>query len=84
VLIDPENDRILVGAPVLLESTLVQLLFLDGRYAQRYEKIDERSSAGERVTTWKIRWPDAGGRAALAPTATSPAPQPSATAGDSR
>jgi hypothetical protein len=71
VLIDPEDRRILLGAPALLESTLVQLVFLDGRYAKRYEKVDERSSAGERVTAWRVRWPDAA-EAPPSPSATAP------------
>jgi len=58
VMIDVQNARVLVGAPAFLESTLVQLLYLDGRYATRYAKVDERVAADERVTTWKIRWPD--------------------------
>jgi hypothetical protein len=56
VLLDPANRRILVGAPALLESTLVRLVFLEGLHSTRYEKVDERTSAGERVTTWKLRW----------------------------
>ena len=58
VLIDLQNRRVLVGAPVLLESTLVQLLYLDGRYSTRYAKVDQRESSDERVSTWRIRWPD--------------------------
>ncbi|MCW5890274.1 MAG: hypothetical protein KIT14_06950 [bacterium] len=57
VLIDVPNTRVLVGAPAFLGSTLVQLLHLDGRCASRFAKVDERSAAGERVTTWKLRWP---------------------------
>jgi hypothetical protein len=56
VLIDVPNGRVLVGAPSFLASTLVQLLYLDGRYTSRYAKIDERVAASERVTTWKISW----------------------------
>lgn len=59
VLIDVANARILVGEPTFLASTLVQLLYLDGRYATHYAKVDERVAAGERVTTWRIRWPPA-------------------------
>lgn len=60
VLIDVQVARVLVGAPTFLASTLVQLLFLDGRYATRYSRVDERIADGERVTTWKLRWPDTG------------------------
>jgi asparagine N-glycosylation enzyme membrane subunit Stt3 len=56
VLIDAPNRRIRLGAPPLLRSTYVQLMYLDGRYARHYEKVDDRYAAGERVTTWKIRW----------------------------
>lgn len=59
VLVDVRNAQVLVGAPAFLESTLVQLLFLDGRYASRYARVDERVADGELVTTWKLRWPDA-------------------------
>jgi hypothetical protein len=56
VLVDVPNARVLVGAPAFLGSTLVQLLYLDGRYATRFAKVDERGVAGERVTTWALRW----------------------------
>jgi hypothetical protein len=62
VLIDVPGHRILVGAPALVGSTLVQLLYLDGRTTGRFEKVDDRTAAGERVTTWRIRWPDADAR----------------------
>jgi hypothetical protein len=42
----------------LIGSTLVQLLYLDGRWASRFIKIDERVAGDERVTTWRLRWPD--------------------------
>jgi hypothetical protein len=61
VLIDVPNARILVGEPAFLGSTLVQLLFLDGRYATRYAKDDERVGDNERVTTWRLRWPEVPG-----------------------
>lgn len=57
VMIDVPNARILVGDPAFLESTLVQLLYLDGRYATRFAKVDERVAGDERVTTWRVRWP---------------------------
>ncbi|MBY0276351.1 hypothetical protein K2Z84_13480 [Candidatus Binatia bacterium] len=58
VLVDVERRRVLVGAPALIGSTLVQLLYLDGRWASRFIKIDERVAGDERVTTWRLRWPD--------------------------
>ncbi len=64
VMIDEPNARILVGEPAFLASTLVQLLYLDGRYAKRYAKLDERVGDRERVTTWRILRPEA---AAAAP-----------------
>lgn len=57
VMIDVRNARILVGEPAFIASTLVQLLYLDGRYATRYAKVDERVAGDERVTTWRIDWP---------------------------
>lgn len=56
VLIDVPNERILVGAPPLLQSTFVHLMYLDGRYTTHYEKFDDRTAMGERVATWKIHW----------------------------
>jgi hypothetical protein len=58
VLIDVPGRRVLVGAPALVGSTLVRLLYLDGRHASGFAKVDERSAAGERVTTWRLRWPE--------------------------
>jgi oligosaccharyl transferase STT3 subunit len=55
VLVDVAERRVLVGAPDLVRSTLVHLLYLDGRYATHLEKFDERVGyAGERVVTWRI------------------------------
>ncbi len=56
VLIDLANQRIAIGLPALIRSTLVQLLYLDGRYCRYFHKIDERSAAGTRVQTWQIDW----------------------------
>lgn len=53
VLFDSESKRILIGAPSLLRSTFIQLMYLDGRYSKRYMKFDERA-AGERVIIWKL------------------------------
>jgi dolichyl-diphosphooligosaccharide--protein glycosyltransferase len=55
VLVDVPERRALVGPPDLLRSTLVHLLYLDGRYARHLEKFDERGdNAGERVVTWRV------------------------------
>jgi dolichyl-diphosphooligosaccharide--protein glycosyltransferase len=57
VLIDPARERILVGTPLLIRSTLLRLLYLDPRYLKRYALFDRRSTAaGEEVATWKIDW----------------------------
>ena len=56
-LVDIPNRRVLVGSPFLLRSTFVQLMYLDGRYAHRYEKFDERIAYnGERVEVWRVKW----------------------------
>lgn len=56
VLVDVLERRALVGPADLLRSTLVELLYLDGRYAPQFEKFDERVGyAGERVMTWRLR-----------------------------
>jgi hypothetical protein len=55
VLVDAPRRRILVGPPYLLRSTFTQLMYLDGRYAEHFEKFDERrGSDGERLVTWRI------------------------------
>jgi dolichyl-phosphooligosaccharide-protein glycotransferase len=57
VLIDVSNARVLVGPPDLIRSTFTQLMYLDGRYAEFFEKVDERIGyGGEQVTRWKITW----------------------------
>jgi hypothetical protein len=57
VMVDAPNQRIILGSPPLIQSMLVQLLYLDGRYTEHYEKFDERATyLGTRVVTWKIRW----------------------------
>ncbi len=62
VLLDTVKNRILLGAPAALESTFTQLMFLDGRYAHEFEKIDERVGyKGERVAVWRILWPSSRG-----------------------
>jgi asparagine N-glycosylation enzyme membrane subunit Stt3 len=56
VLVDLTESRVLVGPPDLVRSTLVQLLYLDGRSTTHFEKFDARvSPSGERVATWRIR-----------------------------
>ena len=55
VLVDVPNRRVLVGPPHLVRSTFTQLVYLDGRTAPGFEKIDERVAAGERVVTWRVR-----------------------------
>jgi oligosaccharyl transferase STT3 subunit len=55
VLVDVPEHRALMGPPDLVRSTLVHLLYLDGRYARHLEKFDERVGyGGERVATWRI------------------------------
>jgi hypothetical protein len=62
VLADLMQPRVLVGPADLVRSTFVQLMFLDGRYARLFEKIDEHDGlAGERVVTWRVRAWDARG-----------------------
>ena len=57
ILVDVPNQRILLGSPPILRSTLTHLLFLDGRYATHFEKFDERTTyRGDRVVTWKVNW----------------------------
>jgi hypothetical protein len=59
VLADVANARVLLGPPSVLRSTFTRLMFLDGRYGQLFEKFDERVGYGsERVTTWRVRWPE--------------------------
>ncbi len=56
VLIDVPGERVLVGAPAFLPSTFVHLMYLDGRYARHYRKLDDRKDLRARVVTWKIQW----------------------------
>jgi hypothetical protein len=57
VLVDMPNQRVLVGAPPLVRSTFVHLMYLDGRYTTHYEKFDDKTTEmGERIVTWKINW----------------------------
>jgi hypothetical protein len=57
VLVDVPGRRILVGPPHLVRSTFTQLVFLDGRTAPGFEKVDDRAAGGERVLTWRVRIP---------------------------
>lgn len=58
VLLDTVRRRVLLGTPAVIESTFTQLMFLDGRYARHFEKIDERLGyKGERVVAWRVLWP---------------------------
>jgi len=73
-LVDVPNHRVLVGSPFLLRSTFVQLMYLDGRYAHRYQKFDERVAYnGERIEVWRVRW---GATGPTDPTDRSDAPPP--------
>jgi hypothetical protein len=56
VLVDEPHHRVLIGAPALLRSTFTRLMFLDGRFAEGFEKTDDRRGyRGERVVTWRVR-----------------------------
>jgi hypothetical protein len=58
VLADTKNWRVLVGPAPLIRSTFTHLLFLDGRYAKFFEKIDERTAYNqERLQTWRLNFP---------------------------
>jgi dolichyl-diphosphooligosaccharide--protein glycosyltransferase len=60
VLADLMQPRVLVGPADLVRSTFVQLMFLDGRYARLFEKMDEHDGlGGVRVVTWRVRAWDA-------------------------
>lgn len=57
ILLDLPNQRILVGSPVLVRSTFVQLAYLDGRSSKHFKKFFEAADpAGDRVIAWRIRW----------------------------
>lgn len=57
ILVDQVNNRVLIGDPLLLQSTFTHLFYLDGRYAKYYKKFDDRTSAsGIRILTWKVDW----------------------------
>jgi hypothetical protein len=59
VLVDVEHARAVVGTPALLRSTFARMMFLGDRAGSPFEKVDERTAAGERVVTWRVgylRW----------------------------
>ena len=59
VLIDPAGERILVGTPLLIRSTLLRLVYLDPNYSERFQLFVRKSTAsGEEVVAWKIDWND--------------------------
>jgi asparagine N-glycosylation enzyme membrane subunit Stt3 len=57
MLVDETRSRVLFGPPNLIGSLMTRLMKLDGRGLSTFEKVDERSAAGETVTTWRIVWP---------------------------
>jgi asparagine N-glycosylation enzyme membrane subunit Stt3 len=56
VLIDVERARVVVGTPALLRSTFARLMFLGDVAGSPFEKVDERTAAGERIVTWRVRY----------------------------
>jgi hypothetical protein len=56
VLLDVEHARAVVGAPELLRSTFARLMFLGDGVGSPFEKVDERTAAGERIVTWRVRY----------------------------
>jgi asparagine N-glycosylation enzyme membrane subunit Stt3 len=54
VLVDVEHARAVVGTPALLRSTFARMMFLGDRAGSPFEKVDERTAAGERVVTWRV------------------------------
>jgi asparagine N-glycosylation enzyme membrane subunit Stt3 len=56
VLIDVEHARVVVGTPALLRSTFARLMFLGDVSRSPFEKVDERTAAGERIVTWRVRY----------------------------
>ena len=56
VLLDVEHARAVVGTPALLRSTFARRMFLGDVSGSPFEKIDERTAAGERIVTWRVRY----------------------------
>jgi hypothetical protein len=57
VLVDPEGQRVFVGRPGVVRSTLARLALLDGRYSPQFQKLfDQLDINRQRVTAWRIVW----------------------------
>ncbi len=57
VLLDVASQRILVGSPLLVRSTLVRLFYLGDRYSRYFKSVARRTTLfGEEVATFKIDW----------------------------
>ncbi len=56
VLLNVEHARAVVGTPALLRSTFARLMFLGDGAGSPFEQVDERTAAGERVVTWRVRY----------------------------
>jgi asparagine N-glycosylation enzyme membrane subunit Stt3 len=57
VVVDVANRRVLSGSPRLIRSTLLRLMYLEGKYSAHYEKFSEKTAfSGDRVVAWRIRW----------------------------
>ena len=57
VLVDPEHQRVFVGTPSVVQSTVVRLALLDGKYSAPFQKIYDQSAIdGQRITVWRIVW----------------------------
>jgi hypothetical protein len=54
-LIDADRQRVLVGPPYLIRSTLTRLLYLDRVAGSRFEPVDAQTASAERVTVWRVR-----------------------------
>jgi len=60
VMVDPARSRALIGPPNLIRSTFTRLMLLDGAYSPLFTKVYENTVIyfGEKVTAWKINWPE--------------------------
>jgi hypothetical protein len=57
VLVDPDQQRVFVGTPRVVRSTLVRLVLLDGRYSPQFHKIyDQLGIDRNRITVWQLVW----------------------------
>lgn len=57
VLLDVAGQRILLGSPLLMRSTLVRLFYLGGRYSGIFTPFARKTTlTGEEVATFKIDW----------------------------